>query len=227
MSYQGNLGIRVWRGYRHASLDRPGFQKQLSQTFIPVTVQWLEPMGLCGYFPALLPELSGLPDELALVIYPSIGAYEEVSHTCPTGRAYGQLHGTLFAFGEGSSHSDFPTVWQDELSPGQSYSLNVSACSWRGQNVSLWVAQYDELDASHLKAWLSQQTRPMIVALEPGYFFCWYVGEVMVPDIKGLRSCFHASAQRVNAFPQGTLSDPGVPIAVGECLDVRLSGVGI
>ncbi len=111
--------VRVWKGYKLP--NNKTFYKKLGNTFIPVTVQFMSPLGLNAYFPLVLPQEKEpqIPDELALVFYNSQEQYLYATKETSTGRAYSQLHSTLFNFS--ISHSSFPCQIPQILSNGSYY----------------------------------------------------------------------------------------------------------
>lgn len=133
-------GIRVWWGYRHENFaeDRGSFDKLLSGIFIPQTWQQMSPLGLQAYYPALIPlapkDQWPLPDEVALVHYPTPEHYYSVTRDTVAGRAYGLLHRTAFNFKNPllpKSSSDFPKPWGSEISFCQPISLLDNVINWR------------------------------------------------------------------------------------------------
>lgn len=150
-------GIRVWRGYRSESLlhKRQDFTDKLKTIFIPQTAQQMYPLGLQAYFPAILPEtfVTGpadrsdllIPDEVALVVYPSDEAYKQATQKSVAGRAYGLLHSTVFNFSDTSvlprSTSDTPVPWQEDWHWDQSLALIDEPIDWQRGMTSVLLAR--------------------------------------------------------------------------------------
>jgi hypothetical protein len=133
--------VRVWLGYALPELASGGgrerFYRQLGEIFIPATIQSMAPQGLQAYVPSVLPpsEHPGVPDEIALVFYPSRQCYQHASHATVAGRAYGALHGTVFSFqarqGRPASHSDFPAHFDGQPEQTGPVQLFDSGGSWQ------------------------------------------------------------------------------------------------
>lgn len=102
---------RIWLGYAQPDLERSSFYRQLGRIFMPATVQVMGQLGLQSYIPTVLPKIEGLPDELALVFYPSPQIYKQACEQSCAGRMYAALHRSLFQFPQ--SHSLFPENYVD------------------------------------------------------------------------------------------------------------------
>lgn len=89
--------VRVFCGYGLPSLGRDGFFRELGTTFMPGTPYMLAPLGLAAYVAAALDpaEGSGLPDEVALIVYASRAAYDARNSTLQ-GRMYTHSHAGVF-----------------------------------------------------------------------------------------------------------------------------------
>jgi hypothetical protein len=112
----GPLSVRVFAGYRLPTLAREAFLKELGETFMPGTPNMLAPLGLAAYLPAVLDfeDDSGLPDEVALIVYSSRGAYEAARRDSLQGRMYTHSHAGIFDMGRSRGQ------WPGPLSsPGQ------------------------------------------------------------------------------------------------------------
>lgn len=104
------LPVRVWLARRKEGMTQDKFLTMLRAEFVPITVQWLTPLGLQAYFPTLLPEdpaHNTAPHEIALVFYASAEIYG-ASRLTTTGRLYGKAHSLLF---ESGMNPDWPTPW--------------------------------------------------------------------------------------------------------------------
>lgn len=93
----GPPNYRVFRGYRRADVTPGAFLDRLGWTFIPAAPQTHQKNGLIAYVPAVLPAAAspGSPDEIAIVVYESAEVYAAARNT-PEGKAYADLHWTLF-----------------------------------------------------------------------------------------------------------------------------------
>ena len=254
-------GIRVWRGYRSAHyLDkREAFDKAVRQIFVPHTAQQMMPLGLASYFPALLADWrqtdpSGhgrndvqliLPDEIALVVYPSEDAYRCAVKDNVAGRAYAMLHSPLFNFDDSSpipmSLSGSPVPWDGEPALDQAYSLREGAIDWRAGELEVllvarppnWsVAEFQKRVAALVDDWNqgdSSTVDGLIVVVSEHYCLVWQHRE---PDstvsliallVDSLGTVQLRAMPRVVQVPHAfTRDDAGVDIEVGELLDVRL-----
>jgi hypothetical protein len=90
-------GVRVFGGYKLLSMSRDDFFKELGQTFMPGTPGMLAELGLAAYLPAVLDfdPASGLPDEIALIVYASRDVYTAARNTVQ-GRMYTHSHAGVF-----------------------------------------------------------------------------------------------------------------------------------
>jgi len=79
-------------------MKREEFYKQLEATFMPGTPHMLQPLGLAAYLPAVfdLPPEAGLPDEVALIVYASLSAYQGARNESLSGRMYTHSHAGVF-----------------------------------------------------------------------------------------------------------------------------------
>ncbi len=148
-------GIRVWRGFRSRSYfdNRAKFDKIVGSIFVPHTAQQMEPLGLSAYFPALLPDsipagsndrFLKIPDEIALVVYPSKEKYDSAVKLSVAGRAYSLLHWPVFNFNDPEiprSQSGHPEPWSGELNWDAPCYLVPDAIDWRSDVTRLLVAR--------------------------------------------------------------------------------------
>jgi hypothetical protein len=107
--------VRVWRGYRLATLSPQAFLANLGSIFLPITMQMQRLYGLTAYLPTVLPLTTPaeLPDEIALVFYESQQAYTNTKQYVG-GRAYSLLH---------------PAVTRD-AKEGGSTTIPPTSCCW-------------------------------------------------------------------------------------------------
>jgi|APMI01.1.fsa_nt_gi hypothetical protein len=109
------LPVRVWLARRKEGMAQDEFLKMLRGEFVPITVQWLTPLGLQAYFPTLVPENPKRqtdPHEIALVFYASTEIYD-TSRLTTTGRLYGKAHSLLFETGMSKG---WPKPWTAGIS---------------------------------------------------------------------------------------------------------------
>lgn len=100
--------IRIFWGYKKETLDKLTFYKELGETFMPGTPYVLGPSGLNSYLPAVLnldPSLQ-LPDEVALIVYPTVELYNESRQNSLIGRIYTFSHEGVFDMNR--SRGQFP-----------------------------------------------------------------------------------------------------------------------
>jgi len=122
--------VRVWRGFRLASLDTPTFLDNLGSIFIPITAILQRLYGLTAYLPTVLPvdRPLGLPDDIALVFYTRPQAHNDTRQTV-AGRAYSLLHGAVFDLTQ--SRSGFPGPLADRLAFDLPYYLFPETVDWQ------------------------------------------------------------------------------------------------
>jgi hypothetical protein len=93
--------VRLWLGWRSPAYGGDAgwanFVKELAQNFIPVTWEAMAPFELRTYVPSVLSPTgnTGLPEEVALLCYASVGDYNRQKLTI-AGRCYRLLHRVPF-----------------------------------------------------------------------------------------------------------------------------------
>jgi hypothetical protein len=122
--------VRVWRGFRLASVPERTFFDKLGSVFCPATVQIQAPVGLTAYLPSVLPsdKHPAAPDEIAIVFYEYQNAYEEAKQTVG-GRAYSDLHALVFDLNE--SKSGFPELYAGTVATNAKYYLFEEPVDWQ------------------------------------------------------------------------------------------------
>ncbi|EOD77523.1 hypothetical protein D515_03764 [Grimontia indica] len=249
-------GIRVWQGYRSLQYqdDIEGFLSKLGQIFIPVTVQLMSPMGLRMYYPAVVPQPTDcpknrLPNEIALVGYPSQQTYFDASHRTVAGRAYSSLHQTVFNFDTGdmpASFSDFPIAY-----PGASqfnwktpYYLSGEAVDWHELYVGVLIWTWPEslladkkklaidlLDLCNEQMGSNKNLFEVIVVMQQDYGIIWFASDALrwpanilqYLEANECRTVMKAFHDITNISPLFSEDDNGIAVSLGEALDVRLS----
>lgn len=137
--------VRVWRGFQKKvpGFDREAFVDKLKSLFIPSVAPFQSPLGLTAYIPAIIPAgvPLGTPDEIAIVFYESQKAYSDGFSTL-AGRAYGDLHSTVFEFSEDAfrSTSAWPVLFSNKIDAGQPYHLFSNMADWQNGHVNVLVA---------------------------------------------------------------------------------------
>ncbi|PXX99265.1 hypothetical protein [Halomonas sp. LBP4] len=239
--------VRVWLGYALPELasgaGRERFYQQLGEIFIPATVELMAPQGLQAYVPSVLPP-SGhpkVPDEIALVFYPSRQCYQQASHATVAGRAYGALHGTVFSFqarqGRPASHSDFPAPFDDQ--PKQSGPVQLFDCggNWQqgavfsevwlrsGQGVAAFRQAVCEAMGT-LRARPRQGLLGVYFYLDDDLLVVWshwqQQGQVLQADTIG--ELVWADAAAAVAVPSSPFADyAGLPVGPGQAFNLQFS----
>lgn len=120
----GPQSIRVFAGYRLPSLTREAFFKELSETFMPGTPYMLAPLGLAAYLSAVidLDPATGLPDEVALIVYSSLEAYNNARQNSLQGRMYTHSHAGVFDMGKSRGQWPGPVAAPDKLANSDRWS---------------------------------------------------------------------------------------------------------
>jgi hypothetical protein len=134
--------IRVFCGYAKPELNRAAFFKGVGETFMPGTPYMLQPMGLAAYLPGVLAAPPpGLPDEFALICYPSVEVWDVCMHDTLRGRVYNQSHGGVYASNSGAA---FPKRLADitNATPGPFF-LFDKAIDWQSGQTHVVVAARD------------------------------------------------------------------------------------
>jgi hypothetical protein len=183
--------VRVWRGFRNPNLTQSEFFDKLAHVFIPVAMQMQRIYGLVAYLPAVLPadHAAGLPDEVALVFYPSQAAYRATKEY-PGGRAYSDLHSIVFNLAR--SRSRFPEYCADEVEIGTPCYLFGNSVDWQTSPVELWVgARRPEIDFAHYAKEMTsfareQRVSPQgatgaILCVEKDWVLYWQCGSGLIP----------------------------------------------
>jgi hypothetical protein len=90
--------VGVFCGYKLPTLSRADFFREMGETFIPGTPYMQVPLGLYAYLPAVLDveQDSGLPDEVALIVYASMDIYLEALRNSLRRRIYTHAHTAVF-----------------------------------------------------------------------------------------------------------------------------------
>ncbi|QHT65342.1 hypothetical protein GXP67_00960 [Rhodocytophaga rosea] len=107
--------IRIFWGYKKEGLEKATFYKELGETFMPGTPYVLAPLGLNGYLPAVLNLDSNLklPDEVALIVYPTVDLYNEARQNSLVGRIYTYSHEGVFDMKQ--SRGQFPGTLENPV----------------------------------------------------------------------------------------------------------------
>ena len=251
-------GVRVWRGYRkleHLDGEMHAFEKQLKSIFIPQTAQQLEPLGLLNYFPVLVPKKDcrgevRIPDELALVVYPSKTHYQR-AQTSVAGKAYGALHSTAFNFNHDliipASRSDAPTTWSKAWEFDRSYCLCGEEIDWGAGSTSVLLAKpaatlsvpsFREAVINTVSEWQERRSEAIniinasILCVNEDWLLYWEHSQSteglgaengsLIPKLRLLleEPYVFSQARKVTVPPVFTFNDDGVECNAGELMSV-------
>lgn len=244
-------GFRVWQGWRTPRYqDRISkFHDKLGSIFLPVTVQLMEPLGMKAYLPAISPVNDNiLPDEIALVAYPSQETYLQATREVAVGRAYGALHATVFNFDRQttipSSRSDFPRAWTDDWQLSTPYYLIDMALDWQAGSTGLLMArrrndirdsEFHELLRATIDNWRQQRPSAIdgsIVVVEQEYLIYWEHRSdtgtnvpsqgSLIPALSELLGdvVMRQSCEPIRVKPLFEVGDTGLPVNGGEFYNV-------
>jgi hypothetical protein len=104
--------IRVFYGFKNASLTNDAFFSVVGSTFMPGTPYMLQRLGLASYTSGVLKDVADplVPVEFALIGYASPETYHYATSQTLQGRMYGQTHGGVYDLPR--SHASFPVDLQ-------------------------------------------------------------------------------------------------------------------
>jgi hypothetical protein len=90
--------LRVFHGFRNPSLNQDQYLHSLGQTFMPGTPYMLAPLGLAAYLPGIVvgEQDPRVPNEFAIIAYPSPEIWDHIMHQTLRGRVYDQTHGGVY-----------------------------------------------------------------------------------------------------------------------------------
>jgi hypothetical protein len=154
--------LRVFTGYRKPDLPADRFRQLLASAFMPGTPYMLQPLGLAAYLPAVTAKddktQPTVPDEFAIIAYPSQEKWRQIMNDTLRGRVYNQTHGGVY---DAKSHASFP-VSLDRL-PVQAtdpYYLFEVATDWQAGRTAVFIATGPSARAAARSAVL--QARPTL-----------------------------------------------------------------
>ncbi len=135
--------FRVFRGYKKTDVVEEAFLKDLGETFMPGTPLLLRELGLAAYLPSVLPripEAPDLPDEVAIIAYPSRERYSWARNQTIVGRMYTYTH--LAIFDMATSRSAFPEPIGISQDPIKAFYAFDTACDWQADgDVVFWAGR--------------------------------------------------------------------------------------
>lgn len=137
----GPQTVRVFCGYKLPSLSRDDFYKELGETFMPGTPYMQASLGLNAYLPAVLDlnSESGIPDEVALIVYASMRIYEEARAHSLRRRIYTHAHTAVFDMQAPGGGGQFPGPPSEPNQRGEHccWYLNNRAVDWQAGTTRL------------------------------------------------------------------------------------------
>ena len=244
--------IRVWQGFMNTQFqaEKEKFYELLGSVFIPVTSQIMQPIGLQAYFPGILEYTNQkLPDEIALVVYPSQDQYYLASRDTVIGRAYGKLHGDVFNFqASGSSPaswSNFPVKYTNQsVQAGDCFYFAGVELDWQALEMRCLCFEFIPADneednihakVSHLlegyKAKTSEGTlAEVIISIGETYCLVWLcstsssTGVATVEASDSVTLKFDLTAAKQDIKPIWTTKDYGLNVSAGTLLNIINSG---
>ncbi len=247
------IPVRVWIGYALPELridnNREQFCKTLGQVFIPATVQMMQPLGLSAYLPTILPSNTDtfVPDEIALVIYPSCQRYEHAKSSSTGGRAYQLLHSTLFNFQATAdvpaSHSAFPLMFDSERIPNTpygSFSLFSNMVDWQSGTPTVLAADFklektNELPKNIFRQMAEIQKHPphgldgLIFYLCENFVIVWSHWKAkaytlnLLKNIDGLRTVLNSRYTEAHVPMPITTDYPGLAASPGDSYNFQFA----
>lgn len=165
----GPQSVRVFAGYRLPALTREAFFKELGDTFMPGTPYMLAPLGLSGYVAAALDfeAESGMPDEVALIVYASLEAYTAARERSVRGRMYTHSHAGVFDMARSRGQFPGPVDNPNKLMPADRWSwyLFDRRIDWQAGTTRLLFLQGAATERT-LQTALVDATRAATPALE-------------------------------------------------------------
>ena len=128
--------VRVWRGYRAATMPLNEFLTRLGTVFIPATVAMQIDAGLDAYVPTvpggLADKPDSVPDETAILFWDSPETYHDSFNTLAV-RTYTLTHGAVY---QPPSRADFPVLFRGALTAEQPVYLIDDPADWMHGNVT-------------------------------------------------------------------------------------------
>lgn len=167
---------RFFRGFRRADVSQEEFLKRLGDVFIPAAPATHAKNGLVAYLPAVM---SGdvakqVADEIAIVAYESEQVYAQAKAT-PEGKAYADLHWTLFDQAKSKPAGSIPWKPGDKIAVDQAYDVLGSAPDWQTGHTTFWIGLRKKGSAQEFLNFLAQHVADIKTSLKPrglrGYVF--------------------------------------------------------
>jgi len=232
--------VRVWRGFRAATLALPDFLTRLGSVFVPATVQMQIAVGLHAYVPSVPAGLPGkpetVPDETAILFWESQQTYRDGFGTLAV-RTYTLTHGACYT---PASRADFPVPFAGELAVDQPYHLLDTPADWmHGQTTHLLLARpaaaapqaFREEVAALLPALLAEPgLGGAIVCAGADYLALWLLGHAPPDAVSALAAAGewqHTAGAVPTHLEKGLWEQwAGLPIASGDSLTMQFTRRG-
>ncbi len=239
--------IRVWQGFMNEEFQakQSEFYQLLGSVFIPVTSQIMTPLGLQAYFPGILPYSSQqMPDEIALVVYPSQETYYDASRETVIGRAYGKLHGDVFNFSDNgntpASWSKFPVKYANQtIQAHDCYYLSGASLDWSSLSMRCLCLEYKPSanDLTNTTTLIqschtllgSENVSEIIISVGETYCLVWICSSEEITTPEPLQpSCnnqafIDLTAQTKAVHPLWTLNDNGLAVSPENLYNITLT----
>jgi len=178
--------VRVWRGYRAATISQADFFTRLGQVFIPSTVEMQILAGLDTYIPTvpcgmnLKPDTT--PDETAILFWDSQQTYTDCFKVLAC-RTYTLTHGACYTPASGAA---FPVLFAGTLTAEQPVYLIDKPADWMhgkvthligGRPVSVTPEDFIANVANALKTVQTSGVEGAIACAGTDYVVYWVLGD--------------------------------------------------
>jgi len=225
--------VRVWRGFRAASMAQPDFYARLQGVFIPATVELQIKVGLSAYVPSVsagLPDKPDtVPDETAILFWESQPTYRDAFKTLAV-RTYTLTHAAVYTPASGA---DFPTLFAGRLEANKPTYLVEQPADWMRAPVRHFlgsrrsdVSPETFRDQLATALGVAQQSRAGAIACAgDDYVAYWELGSGPPDTFDALARCSDWSTVLAAAPTelQGGLWDawPGLQLKPGDSLNLQ------
>jgi hypothetical protein len=158
--------IRVFYGFKNASLSDERFYQTVGHTFMPGTPYMLRQLGLASYTSGVLMGIAdpAVPQEFALIGYATADTYRTATGATLQGRMYSQTHGGVYD--SSRSHAAFP-VDLAHLPPGATDPFFTwgDVTDWQAGRIGVYIGRaQDGVGAGEFR----QRVRDAIAAMDKG-----------------------------------------------------------
>ena len=227
--------VRVWRGFRAATLAEPDFFQRLGSVFVPSTVEMQIQNGLDVYIPTIPCGMdykpTTIPDETAILFWNSQQTYHDCFKTLAS-RTYTLTHGACYT---AESRADFPLPYAGKLQLNTPFYLFDKCVDWMHGEVTHIVAGPPtdvapwEFAANVTKIITGIQSRAQadgaIVCLGEDYLVYWQLGGASDPGLGELESAVGWSTVKrpvPTSLAKGLWDEwPGMTIGPGDSFNMQ------